>query len=340
MLTEQQDTVGYLAILHASDNTTQSLEAFQSFPRKPIITDCHLSPVTSKPDLASSPCFRWAAGDCDNSYGGIPTDCEGYVQANETDTVFEFTNYAKQPDGVTKGVSITMRLSQTTPWDNTGLGPMGLTEKVPYLGLYWYVHSLGTQTEYEYKTFNITESGERITTNFLTGIALSHQEKNWGDTFPKAWIWSEGRSEDNTIHFALAGGPKKIPLTPFEPVLWLVGYRSPRVGSWDFAPQHLVNTFEPSIDGCNGHFVLTISGILRKLVVDVKANEGSFNNGGCLFGPNENGFSPMAQESFVATAKVDAYERRGLKWELVDSNVFTMASLEFGGQYTCKSCSE
>lgn len=338
MLNNRQETIGYLAIMHAANNSSQPMEVFESFPETPNITDCYFQPISSEPDRKSPPCFRWAAGGCNNSYKGSRTDCEGYVMSNENFTVFEFTSYETQSDGTIKGASLKLSLGNITPWDDSGFGPMGVAIKVPYLGLYWFVYSLGTQTEYEYSTFEMTKSGEAILTNQLTGQALAHQEKNWGDTFPSAWIWAQGVSEDNTVHFALAGGPKGLPLVPFiKPVLWLVGYRSPKVGSWDFDPQHIDTVFVPSVDACSGHFTLTVKNLVRKLIIDIQANPETFNE--CLYGPSENGFAPMCLESFVAEANVTAYERKGLTWELIETNILPMSALEFGGDYTCKPCS-
>jgi len=337
MLDQSQNNNGYLAIMHATNNTSKPMEVFESFPQFPNITDCQSNPVSKDPDLFSPPCFKWVAGGCKNSYKGSPTDCEGYIFSSQASTVFEFTNYATQSDGTVNGVSLKFSMGEITPWDDSGLGPMGIAETMPNLGLYWYVYSLGTKTQYEYTTFNVSQNGETIIKEKLSGSGLAHQEKNWGGTFPRAWIWAQGVSEDGNVHFALAGGPKTLPVVHVEPVLWLVGYRSPQVGSWDLNPQHVNQTFTPSIDACNGHFVLTVAGFLRKIVINIQAQPSTFND--CLYGPSAKGFSPMCLESFVAKATITAYERSGLSWDLIETQTLSLSSLEFGGEYTCKPCS-
>lgn len=71
---------------------------------------------------------------------------------------------------------------------NDGYGPGGFVEKFP-LPLHWFVFSVGTAiTEFEFydKRRNIKE----------TGTGTLHMEKNWGRSFPDAWIWTQGHNDD------------------------------------------------------------------------------------------------------------------------------------------------
>src|SRR4051794_40835645 len=43
MLNNEQSNVGYLAILHADNDTSKPMEVFESFPSDPTITDCNLN---------------------------------------------------------------------------------------------------------------------------------------------------------------------------------------------------------------------------------------------------------------------------------------------------------
>ena len=58
-------------------------------------------------------------------------------------------------------------------------------------------------------------------------------EKNWGSSFPSEWLWMEA-AQNSTVQFAFAGGP--LSFNGLEVTGHLLGYRSPRVGSWNFHP--------------------------------------------------------------------------------------------------------
>jgi len=49
-------------------------------------------------------------------------------------------------------------------------------------------------------------------------------EKNWGVSFPKAWIWSQAHDEDSGASILASGGPLPGPI-PIE--AHLIGYKNP-----------------------------------------------------------------------------------------------------------------
>ena len=121
-------------------------------------------------------------------------------------------------------------------------------------GLHWFVHSLATPMR-----FSLCQPGVPV----VHGAAVAHFEKNWGRSFPSAWIWAQGlnlssplaaapgstagsaagsssggggggggggAARESGVHaaFALAGGKLPTPLVPeaWMPTLWLLGVRT------------------------------------------------------------------------------------------------------------------
>ncbi|KAL0477203.1 SDX1 [Acrasis kona] len=327
-LNKNTSTSGYLALMF-HDNRGEAMEVWEAFPSELDVSLCDDREVTKNPDLKTPPCFRW------NAKGS--TECEGSMIQTGPRSDYNFTVSLKSKSASNRGATITFTATEPTMWDDSGLGPEGIADKIPLLGLYWFVYSLGSKTTYEFQSFTVDSRGARQYDRKLKGSGIAHQEKNWGDAFPKAWIWAESVNANNTVHFALAGGPKKIPFTPFEPVLWLVGYRSPKVGAWNFKPQNLLTTgFKPVIEPCKGVFNMTIESFTKRLAVNIVAKPTTFKN--CLFGPTEEGFQPMCLESFVAHLRVEAFVKEAGSWKLVDKQELPYSALEFGGKYTCKPC--
>ena len=52
-------------------------------------------------------------------------------------------------------------------------------------------------------------------------------EKNWGVSFPKAWIWSQAHDEKSGATVMASGGPLPGPI-PIEG--HLIGYKNPAKG--------------------------------------------------------------------------------------------------------------
>ena len=68
-------------------------------------------------------------------------------------------------------------------WRKDGYGPGGWVDKLP-LPLHWFVLSTGTPvSEYIFKDKKSLFSTEK-------GTGHLHMEKNWGISFPTAWIWA------------------------------------------------------------------------------------------------------------------------------------------------------
>ncbi|KAJ3079318.1 hypothetical protein HK102_003867 [Quaeritorhiza haematococci] len=302
-----------------------ALEVYETFP-----TTSSISPSPSKsPSDVSEPEFQL----------NIPGIGSYVVSPNFHQIDFTFPKSARVDNGRLNAdshgsISLRATLTKPIPWGRSGEGPAGIASRIPLLKLQWFVYSLGSETSY-----TIFESdkinGPRTV---MQGRALAHEEKNWGSAFPSHWIWAQGTKEIGggaKYHLAIGGGR-----TPVGPIVmenaFLVGYRSPKVGTWNFAPQKL-SMFEPKSDACNGVFTLVANDMAmgRKLVVRIRAPTSTFSNVAC---PTTNGFRTYAVESFVAVMEISAYAiglSQGLGETLLESVVIEHAALEFGGGYRC-----
>jgi|EP00505_MAST-04D_sp_SCG-Rhode-Island_P003243 hypothetical protein len=262
--------------------------------------------VTKNPDFPSPPNFQYRVGDNDD-----------FVIIQNGNNQFFHASY----DG--GKVVVDANFSNPSPYGPGGESPEGWAGKLPVLGLHWFVFSLGSSAVYRLE----------IDGEIITGSGTAHQEKNWGTTFPKAWIW--GEAADGSTRIAMAGGPAPIgPIT--VPNAFLVGYRSDAV-DWNFHPQDPA-LFFPKVDACNGIFEITAKSAMRRLYVKftvegtTRTNQANFFDVG---GPTRTGFVVDSVESYRAHVQILAFT--GFNGDkLVDAKNITMGAIEFGGEYRCK----
>ena len=294
---------GYIAIL-ISTGSGGPLTVYEAFPEN-IIMYSHGEPVSSNPGYFTPADFEWKA----EGFGTITQD---YVDLN-----------------IPGVVELQADFSNRIPWMyKKHASPEGLLAFLPDLPLHWYVYSLGSETDYEITIF---EDDEEIA---LDGNGYAHQEKNWANSFPGSWIWTQGVNEDNTVQYVLSGGV--VDSGSPEKTLWIVGYFSENL-QWDFRGSDLGTSFETNFDACSGTFNLTAKNPLHTLIINVKADLNTFNH---VAIPTEEGFKSDAVESFEATTTIEAYIHYpfgGLSVieKLVEKRVLHNASLEFGGDYQC-----
>jgi hypothetical protein len=220
------------------------------------------------------------------------------------------------------GDEVELTFGPRVPWAKTGgdSGPNGFFTGVQSLPLNWYVDSLGTPTQYQIR---IASTGKTY-----QGTGWAHVEKNWGKSFPDAWMWAQAVSEDNKTHFALAGGP--VTLNGVTVKTFVFGYKSSRM-NLEFGPHDKITTFmKTTISGCDGKFRLqAVRGNLG-VIVTAEADPRSFIG---LSSPTPTGFKPnVAQESFATKIKVTVL----LNGHVIEKKEFRGAALEFGGDYRCK----
>ena len=204
--------------------------------------------------------------------------------------------------------------------DSPDVGPYKDLDLLP-LPLRWWIHSLGSDAEYEYTLYG--EGGPET----VSGVGYAHQEKNWGAGFPIGWVWTQGISLDNQAQFVMSTAEVDFGLFILD--AWIGGYRSPVV-SWDFGffmPDTVKYTEH---DACAGTFFFEMTDPARRLTFDAFAPPDTF---GDVSTPSPDGFMPeTGVESFSATVQVSAYEGD----LLIDQRVFHNAALEFGTGYVCE----
>ncbi|KAH9855673.1 hypothetical protein C2E23DRAFT_866749 [Lenzites betulinus] len=235
-----------------------------------------------------------------------------------------------------------------TPWSPSSpsaaadalSGPMGaaLLRLSPLLPLNWHVRS--THSAASYTLARGPASAQ--------GAARAHAEKNWGAAFPAGWLWCQAFSADpdpSRTHSLCFAGGQALPGVPLQ--AYLVGYRSPRLGAWDFRPPWALalGAVGPFLsvqrDSRAGTVVLCVSTWFRRLEVRVAAPPGSFVG---VTAPLRDGHElDYAWESFRATVRVRAYARRWpwMGWELVEEAELgrtaeggACGALEFGGAFS------
>lgn len=265
--------------------------------------------VTEDPDMSSPANFTWKVDSKNNG---------GHFEQNGNTTAFIF----RLGELVFRGEA-----THPFPWNDDGTGPEGWLVYLP-LPLHWFVFSLSSELTY-YEIQNIT-SGEVI--NGENGAV--HLEKNWGQSFPKKWIWSEGVSFDaSNVTFAISGG--QVDFKWFSVDAYLIGFRDPKTGlTIDFGPVNSI--IHTEIDGCKGEVNISVNSISYKVDINIFAVASSYSN--CLLGPEVVGFRPVCVESYDATAIFRISRRTWIPFVFIDEKkyIFTHAALEFGGRNVCK----
>ncbi|KAE9970141.1 hypothetical protein EG328_006466 [Venturia inaequalis] len=162
-----------------------------------------------------------------------------------------------------------------------------------------------------------------------SGTADVHIEKNWAKSFPKAHIWIQARDPDHGSSFCAAGG-KILGLNAF-----LLGYRSEDL-NLNFKPPFALSVagispfLSVNVNWEQRTVTLSVSGILRKIVIKAKAPKGTFFTLSSPF-PEGHRENYLAQ-SFQAKIDVQIYDRQRItSWRLVKQDHFEGAALEFGG---------
>ncbi|RPA82025.1 hypothetical protein BJ508DRAFT_414301 [Ascobolus immersus RN42] len=242
-------------------------------------------------------------------------------------------------------LDVTIRLSDRTQWSDTN--PRGTPEGI-FSSLGWVLpihwHALSTKSKAE---FTIKKDGQTV----AKGTGWAHVEKNWGVSFPSAWIWMQSfklsdTGKPPTASFALAGG------SILGQKAYLMGYRSVKDGvSWDFRPAYTLMPFgvrtpfiSEYVDGKSGIFRLSTRTFTRKLELEAigpRDHEGYLPLSCPLGTGHDNTF---AYETFDAEINVKAYEKEdavlgflGGSWRLVSETTFERSALEFGGAYSFKA---
>ena len=259
-------------------------------------------PVHENPDRSAAVNFTWTATNNTSSV---------FFQTNATTTLFQVKLGKVSLDG---------ELSSPVPWGKDGEGPEGWADYLP-LPLHWFVYSSCSAVVF----YKFSVGGEVV---YEGRRGTAHMEKNWGKSFPEAWIWSQGISPQNTS-YAISGGP--LELGPIPVTAYLFGYRNPNKNiSINFHPYDSVVSVTKN--GCQGFVNVTAEGLVHTVSLFVTADPLSFSR--CLYGPESRGFRPVCKESYDASATVSVFKHKNL----IDKQFIANAALEFGGKNVCGGC--
>ena len=215
-----------------------------------------------------------------------------------------------------------------THWSKTILSPESWLNYLP-LPLHWHVYSLQSDCKIQLSL----PAEARINPADAHANGLAHLEKNWAVSFPAAHIWLQARQPGRGVN--LAGG-KTMGQQAF-----LMGYRNDERGlEVDFRPPFAMKFFHiwgpmmtTKVDWENRTFECDVSDLTQRMIVKASAPKGTFYN---LSGPFQDGHRHnWLGQSLRGTVSVEIYKRSWplASWELVCTDMFEKAGLEFGGEY-------
>lgn len=293
---------GYLAVL-VSHGANTPLQVYEYFPQQTWLL-VNNKVVSSDTQYGEQPNFTWVA------------EKFGKVSAEEVElTLPDFT--------------IKATFKGRIPWNNkySDWGPGGLSTYIGPVPLKWFVYSLGSKA-----TFEVQNAAGEVT---LQGEGFAHQEKNWGATFPKKWIWMQGIHTNNQAQVALAGGTVHIAGLGIDK--WVLAYKAPGV-DLEFQSDQMNVEFLKKIDPANGRFELIFADLKHTLILKAHSVPSQF---GMVSIPTVRGYKKNgAKESFSTTIDVEVYKNvfpfTVRSRQLIDKRTFTNAALEFGDEYMIK----
>ncbi|KZT36742.1 hypothetical protein SISSUDRAFT_988727 [Sistotremastrum suecicum HHB10207 ss-3] len=224
------------------------------------------------------------------------------------------------------GLSISVNLSKRSPLfpDAPFRPPHGIFASLGILlPLHWHIFSSSSQANYEIKKDDHT---------IMKGTGIAHAEKNWGNSFPKAWTWIQGISKDNRVTFASAGG------AILAGTAYMIDYRSDKVHI-SFAPPWTIMLggrglfISERLDPEKKTVIIDVSNFTSRLIVHASAPLDTWLPLHCPL--YEGHGNQAAHESFAATIIIEVFQRRFIRssWMHVETTVLEDSALEFGGLY-------
>ncbi|CAE7266133.1 griF, partial [Symbiodinium sp. CCMP2592] len=241
--------------------------------------------IANEPDDASEPDFEVSAGN-------------GTLIMKQTGTQQRISMWFPS-----QGFRFDANLTDPVPWGSSGESPEGWAGRLPFLALHWFVYSLSSHASYRLES----------PLGVVLGHGRAHQEKNWGQSFPKSWTWGEGLQGESKIAFA--GGT--VPLGPLKDpaVFWV------------------------SNDACRGRLNVTATAPNRMLRISVQASAEETDGLFKVQGPTMSGFKADSFESYRATITAEAFS--GILHDKLEERIeFKQSAIEFGGEaWTCPSTS-
>ena len=208
-----------------------------------------------------------------------------------------------------------VHISKHKPWkQGSPFGPEGLMAHNPILYSHWFVFSMDSNAELT------LYQEDKKTREF----GFAHLEKNWGEGFPDSWVWSQGRSHDNTTSFAFAGGraPTRIGL-PLN--VWALSIKD-HGNEFIFSP--MISKLNAKITtDCKSFYHFESQNLREKVSLRIASDPNDFLP---IYGVKDQDWEQVAKESFHSKADLKLYRHGKLK--IAKTIPFT--AMEFGGN--CK----
>eukprot|EP00656_Telonema_subtile_P009603 TRINITY_DN14521_c0_g1_i2.p1 TRINITY_DN14521_c0_g1~~TRINITY_DN14521_c0_g1_i2.p1 ORF type:complete len:356 (+),score=53.20 TRINITY_DN14521_c0_g1_i2:176-1243(+) len=258
-----------------------------------------------------------------SSERGIPSAFDWAASTPQLQGSFAINDSTANLDFKTDSLEISFDMKDRVPWDRSGpdsSGPEGWVGKTLPLPCHYYVHSLGSATN-----FRIKSDGETV-----QGQGFTHMETNYGQNFPSGWLWVQGVSADGAVQLMLTGGLFNI--GPIPTHTFLLGFRSPDL-NLDLRTTDL-DVFKHRFNASEGWLEMSARSPLgqTRLSMNVSTPVSTFSD--ALYFPTPNGFTniPGAVESYAAQVSIEV-----TKGSVTQRHVIQLGALEFGGTYRTTS---
>jgi hypothetical protein len=219
-------------------------------------------------------------------------------------------------------LSVSMRVTERMPWsEETALGarwagPEGWLGRTPLLPSRYFIHSVGSRVEY----------AVRLDGRTLEGRGAAHIECNYGNFFPRGWVWAQAIGPGNATSLSLVIG--RIVIGPIEPFIATFYLRRADGRTAVFRTTDL-DRVRYDLDGVRKvarlDFVSRFT--RRRATLRIEARDPAFHK---VFTPTPGGMSdqPGCEETYTAVATA-TYEDDGGR----ETHVFPLTAFEFGGSF-------
>lgn len=233
-----------------------------------------------------------------------------YLWKTSNDSIFFSDSFIKiSHPGLPK---IEAQLSLHQPWQKgSPFGPEGLMVHNPLLYSHWFVFSMDSKVK-----LAMTQGGQKI-----DEYGRAHVEKNWGNGFPKAWMWSQGRDLNNSLSFAFAGG--KAPSHIGVPLnVWALNVK--HLGKDHVFSPVISNINAKVTTDCKSFFHFKAGNLKEYVSLRLESKPQEFLP---IYGVISKDWEQVAKESFHSLATIKLYRGR----RKLISTTIPYAAMEFGG---------
>jgi len=216
-------------------------------------------------------------------------------------------------------LAVSMRVTERLPWREEGAlsrGPEGWLGRTPLLPSRYFIHSVGSSVDY----------AVRLEGRTLEGRGSAHLECNYGNFFPRGWVWAQAIGPGNASSFSLVIG--RIVVGPLEPFIATFYLRRGDGRTTVFRTTDL-DRVRYDLDGVRkvAHLDFVSRFTRRRATLRIEARDPAFHK---VFTPTPHGMSdaPGCEETYTAVATATYEDDAGR-----ETHVFPLTAFEFGGSF-------